>query len=437
MSITASLIPDVPSNLSEPSTSHLEQPTPSKQVVDDTNAYLTSSNPYEYLASIEFHQTFFCARTQTRVSYIDAGDKNGPLLFYILPSGCSRWVAVFLEGYARSKGVRLVAADRPGQGCTARVPLASRIDTSTAQTLSLMEHLRLGGQKVSFLTHSAGIFFLLPVLQHLLHSPAPTLPAISGGMFLSSPWIPASVSGHKFFPFIPASLATAGHHVIPRVIGSVNWLSSMTDGVGDSLKSVLAISGVSIGAPPSGTPESKRKLDKAAKKEREASLRAHPTADIHPPFAPQSAVFLTSPRMRAWIAEHMGAKVSGELGPELVFTYMSAEGFWGMSQEHALCLGGGVPDGEKGLVRALQAGWEGVGTAWQGQGSTDLMVANYWASGDGMIPLKGRDWFDALMTQTPGIAYERHELGAGAAHDTPISTEEVIGGIFSWVSRHG
>lgn len=60
-----------------------------------------------------------------------------------------------LDGYAREKGIRLVAPDRPGQGATPRVPLESRIDTATQQTLSLIEHLE--SNTVSFLTHSAGV----------------------------------------------------------------------------------------------------------------------------------------------------------------------------------------------------------------------------------------------------------------------------------------
>ncbi|KZP05949.1 hypothetical protein FIBSPDRAFT_966832 [Athelia psychrophila] len=445
MSTAASIVPDVPVPASSTSTSHPAE-LPSIQA-EDPHDPLTSSDPYVYLASRAFHQTFSCPRTQTRVSYVDCGDKTGPLLLYILPSGCSRWVAVFLDGYARAKGVRLVAADRPGQGRTARVPLPSRIETSTSQTLSLLEHLQLGGTEVSFLIHSAGIFFLLPVLLHLLKSPSPALPTLSGGIFLSSPWIPASVSGSRLFALVPASIATAGHLFIPKLLGSVNWLSGMSDGMGDSLKSVLAISGISVGARPVVTEQDQRKLDKANKKERAKSIRAHPTADIHPPFELQAEVLLGSPRMGAWIAEHgteKGKKPNLDLGQELLFSYMMEEGCWGFSQEHSLCLGGGDPEGERGLVKALQGGWEDVGLTWkakmmeagEGEGKA-LLVVNYWACEDGLIPLKGRNWFDTLITQTPGILYERHELGAGAGHDTPISTKDVVDGIFSWVSVHG
>lgn len=47
------------------------------------------------------------------------------------------------------------------------------------------------------------------------------------------------------------------------------------------------------------------------------------------------------------------------------------------------------------------------------------------------------DWFDTLMRDTPGITYERHELGAGAGHDTTINTKDVVEGILDWVNVHG
>jgi len=222
----------------------------------------------------------------------------------------------------------------------------------------------------------------------------------------------------------------------------------MTDGMGDSLKSVLAISGINVGTQPieTLTEKDKLRLEKAKRKEKEKSKRTHPTADIHPPFEMQSEILLNAPRMRDWIAENCavkGKKTNLDLGPELVFSYMMEEGCWGFSQEHSLCLGGGNANGEKGLVTALQEGWEDVGLLWEakmesvGEGDQPLMVSNYWASEDGLIPLKGRDWFDNLMRNTPGILYERHELGAGAGHDTPINTRDVVEGILGWISLHG
>lgn len=177
--------------------------------------------------------------------------------------------------------------------------------------------------------------------------------------------------------------------------------------MGDTVKSVLAISGINVGTQPIETEQDKAKLEKANKRERQKSIRAHPTADIHPPFEMQSEVLLTSPRMQDWIADNCavkGKKPNLDMGLELVFTYMMEEGCWGLSQEHSLCLGGGNPEGEKGQVKELQAGWVDVGSLWKakigdgGKGvGKPLRVVNYWASGDGLIPLKGRGMFSNLQ----------------------------------------
>lgn len=148
----ATVLPDFPADdqVHTETTEHQTHETSSTS--DDP---IQSNDPYEYLSSITFHQSFICSRTKSRVSYADIGNPSGPLIVYVPPSGCSRWVGVQLDGYAREKGVRIVMPDRPGQGATPREVLESRIDVATQQMLSLLEHIN--AQQVAFMTHSAGV----------------------------------------------------------------------------------------------------------------------------------------------------------------------------------------------------------------------------------------------------------------------------------------
>lgn len=148
-------VPSIVTDIPDPRTSTMDSSAPDIENSTDESDFTQSLDPRVYLSSATFHCEFTCKRTQSLVSYSDCGDPNGPLVFHIPPSGCSRLVGVFLDGYAREKGIRLITPDRAGQGRTPRVPLESRIDVACEQTISLIEHVN--ATDVTFMTHSAGV----------------------------------------------------------------------------------------------------------------------------------------------------------------------------------------------------------------------------------------------------------------------------------------
>lgn len=50
-------------------------------------------DPEGYLASRRFSLKIQCPRTGLPVSYADLGQEDGVPVLWVLPSGCSRWVA--------------------------------------------------------------------------------------------------------------------------------------------------------------------------------------------------------------------------------------------------------------------------------------------------------------------------------------------------------
>ncbi|KZT61991.1 alpha/beta-hydrolase [Calocera cornea HHB12733] len=65
-----------------------------------------------------------------------------------------------------------------------------------------------------------------------------------------------------------------------------------------------------------------------------------------------------------------------------------------------------------------------------------VMIEQWWAEKDGLVPKKGRDWFDELMS-TAGDAIEYHSAELeGLGHDDPTAKIEVVGAIFEDVREH-
>jgi hypothetical protein len=91
---------------------------------------LAVSDPYAYLAQRKFHQSLRCPRTHKRFTYADVGDVAGPPVLVFLPSFCSRWLAVMVDGLANEVGVRLIAMDRCGSGGTESCALNDRVDVT-------------------------------------------------------------------------------------------------------------------------------------------------------------------------------------------------------------------------------------------------------------------------------------------------------------------
>jgi len=282
--------------------------------------------------------------------------------------------------------------------------------------------------------------FLIPLLISLLASESSNLPQIAPRIFISSPWVPTSISRNLLFPLIPTALVRNSHLFLPKLLPAVSSMAMPGRGIKSGWKGMLGMSGFDVS---SDSPTARRKL-------REDSQRSLPTADIHPPFDSQLAAKLRSPSMIQWITENVtrsvGSEPAQDFGTSLLFKYLLVEGMWGISQEHLLCLGRAKDGGMTRLTERLVSGWEEVGRLWNERKkmvdsgdtvSDSLTVVLYWANGDGMIPLKGRAWLDNLISSQCGLDLVRHELGATSGHDTPLDTKEVVEDIFGWVKANG
>lgn len=154
-------------------------------------------------------------------------------------------------------------------------------------------------------------------------------------------------------------------------------------------------------------PDEARSAEKD-KKIKQQSIRSYPTANIHLPYTMFSKTKLCSPGMIQWVFKNVPSSIgrSSDEDPaiDLLFSYLFQEGIWGVSQEQLLSLGRANDGGMKTLVERLQGGWKNVGELWldtrarmlqerdssEDQMEKTLTVVTYWASGDFMIPLKGR-----------------------------------------------
>ncbi|WVQ95057.1 hypothetical protein IAU59_002149 [Kwoniella sp. CBS 9459] len=193
--------------------------TAASQPVPSTPTAL--SDPQAYLSLKKFNSRLSrCPRTDLPVTYSDIGAEDGVPLLYLLPSGCSRWIAASMDPLAKLYGVRMIVVDRPGCGGTGEVPLIERIDKSCEMILSVLEHLKV--KPANILASSAGIYYALHLLTRhpsafstSLHPPP--------RLFFIAPWSPLLPPTHpEYWPFkwdwIPSSLIATQHITTPHLI---------------------------------------------------------------------------------------------------------------------------------------------------------------------------------------------------------------------------
>ncbi|WVQ80175.1 hypothetical protein IAT38_002280 [Cryptococcus sp. DSM 104549] len=179
------------------------------------------SDPRAYLALLKFNRRLpRCPRTNLPVTYSDIGDPQGVPLVYLLPSGCSRWIAASMDPLAKVFGVRMIVVDRPGCGGTGQVPLGERIERSCDMVVSVLEHL--GVKPAHILATSAGIYYALHLLTHhpstfqTSLNPPPRL-------YLLAPWSPLLPADHPEawafrWNWIPTPLIATQHLTTPHII---------------------------------------------------------------------------------------------------------------------------------------------------------------------------------------------------------------------------
>lgn len=64
----------------------------------------------QYVASIRFHQRLAkCPRTGMPITYAVIGDyeEADKVILFVLPSGCSRWTSMWIDGIARRSGIKV------------------------------------------------------------------------------------------------------------------------------------------------------------------------------------------------------------------------------------------------------------------------------------------------------------------------------------------
>ncbi|WVR09508.1 hypothetical protein IAU60_006576 [Kwoniella sp. DSM 27419] len=186
-----------------------------------TNEPTALSDPVAYLALNKFNRRLArCPRTNLPVTFSDIGDAAGEAMVYLLPSGCSRWIAASMDPLAKAYGIRMIVVDRPGCGGTGQVPLGERIERSCEMVVSVLEYLGL--KPAHILASSAGIYYTL----HLLtRHPS----AFASGLdppprvYLIAPWSPLLHPEHPdYWPFkwdwIPSGLIATQHITTPHLI---------------------------------------------------------------------------------------------------------------------------------------------------------------------------------------------------------------------------
>ncbi|WVQ72118.1 hypothetical protein IAR50_001663 [Cryptococcus sp. DSM 104548] len=179
------------------------------------------SDPIAYLALLKFHRLLpRCPRTNLPVTYADLGDPQGVPVVYLLPSGCSRWVAAPMDPLAIRYGIRLVVVDRPGTGGTGQVPLSERIERSCEMVVSVLEHLKV--KPAHILATSAGIYYALHLL---INHPSTFLTSLDPPpkLWMIAPWVPLlPADDPEYWPFkwdwIPTPLIATQHITTPHLI---------------------------------------------------------------------------------------------------------------------------------------------------------------------------------------------------------------------------
>ncbi|SJX66278.1 uncharacterized protein SRS1_21046 [Sporisorium reilianum f. sp. reilianum] len=426
-------------------------------------------DPVDYLSQVRFHQSVLCCRTKSRVTFALGGNgwdpavtthyggigtsslstnatylHQGPILLYVLPSGCSRLLGMLLEGICRANKVSVLAIDRPGSGGTPMCPLEDRIEVSTQQTLSVLEALQLDKPEqpqIGLVSHSAGWFYTLALLKAAPHYFA--RPDSPTRCVFSSPFLPTSISSSLTLSLLPKSLVALSPKVLPAVSRTLGWSTGLGEDILDISKGLLSWKDADIDPSLSGEQQrlERERLKKKNHERREASKRKNPHARFHPPYASHLKLGLDAwkkPDMQAeGTPRHPKTNRPLKSGGDLLFDYFTAEGSMeGMAQDYLLCLGKAPKLDNDALTRwmlsRLQSSFE-ASTALSGK-SVELVVL--WGGDDFMIPRKGRDYLDSVLKSSKfarTVNYQQWEMAEGG-HDATMFSEDVMADVLKFLT---
>ncbi|KAJ9478938.1 hypothetical protein PHBOTO_002439 [Pseudozyma hubeiensis] len=426
-------------------------------------------DPIVYLSQVRFHQSINCARTQSRVTFALGGDgwdssttayygsiekksstvpghyrHNGPILLYLLPSGCSRLIGMLLEGICRAHQVSILAIDRPGSGGTPMCALQDRLQIATQQTQSVLEALQLdqpGQPQMRLISHSAGWFYALALLEA-----APQYfarPGCATRCLFSSPFIPTSLSSSLTLSLLPKSLVALAPKVLPVVSRSLSWSTGLGDEILNVSKGLVSWKDTEID--PELSQEEQRqereKLESKNRESRQSSMAKNPQARFHPPYSPHLKQGLNAWKQPDQSAQntprHPKTGRALKSGGDLLFDYVIEEGSMaGMTEDYLLCLGKAPGLDNEALANWMLAKLESAFAAVSGLSSAPAKLVVLWGGADFMIPRKGRDYLHSVLKDprfSETITYQQWEMAEGG-HDATLFAEEVMVDVLNFLS---
>lgn len=419
-------------------------------------------DPITYLSQVRFHQSIRCSRTNSRVSFALGGEgwdpavttsygrigkagtsssaiayqHRGPILLYLLPSGCGRLIGMVLEGICRAHNVSILAIDRPGSGATPMCPSKDRIKIATKQTQSVLEALQLdrpGQPQVQLISHSAGWFYALALLEAAPHFFA--RPGCAARCVFSSPFIPTNLSSSLTLSLLPKGLVALSPRVLPVVSRALGWSTGFGEDILSVSKGLVSWKEADLESNLSQE-QQRHELQKLEQKNREMRKRSqqkNPQARFHPPYTSH-----LNHGLDAWKRpgkpqedEPRHPKTNRKLtsGGDLLFDYFIEEGsIAGMTEDYLLCLGKATGFDNEELTRLVLRGLEAAFCASKSTSRESAELVVLWGSEDFMIPRKGRVWLDTALNESKisdSIRYQRWDMAEGG-HDATLFSEEVM-----------
>ncbi|KAJ1311362.1 hypothetical protein OPQ81_009855 [Rhizoctonia solani] len=337
-------------------------------------------DPQELLNRPEYNQVITCPRTNTLVKFAETGVTYKATLLFVTPSFCSRLIgAPLLSPLAHHYGLRIISLDRPGCGGTPRCSLKDRLTIASDNTRSVLEHLKIDPEKTAILTHSAGSVFTL----HLLDRHPDLFPK-NPRVFVTSGWVPVSVSGQTGLGYVPSVLVSSFHHVLSAslpIINSVGASLSFSHGIFSGVDTEVVMPPDVIPRPAAapGTP--------------------HPKHTLRVPRVVYDAII-------RHVTRH--------------------ESTQGVSDDYLLCLGRGEG--------SVDSDWfantvDKISHAFRQRGGK-VYFGLWWGEKDALIPIKGQRWYANLL-QDRGDVFEVSDVQLpNAGHDDLLSLAEVMYPIF-------
>jgi hypothetical protein len=208
-------------------------------------------------------------------------------------------------------------------------------------------------------------------------------------VFMTSAWVPVSVSGQMGLNLIPSVLVSNFHNFLPRFIPLVN-------GVGASLAF------------------SKGLFKLGSSKE--------------PMFTPPDVMRPVSSIPTTFHSNHI-FQVPRATNRAILDCVTKLESMQGVSDEYMLCLGRGDGGVDSAWYTQMIAK---IGHAFTERGAR-VHFELWWGSGDKLIPVKGQKWFmELLKEQGPVFEVVSFDL-VGAGHDDLLTFAEVVCPIFEEV----